>query len=780
MTRPRGRIVDVLRLIGLFWSAVAIRALPWRSVFDEGRVYFEGNDAYYHARRILYSVIQFPDFLRSDPYINYPHGGQAIWSPLFDGGLAWLVHVTLGSPDEGTLARLLVWVPPVLGGAAVVATYLLTRKVFGEVAAWIAACLLALLPAHFSYSQIGFVDHHVAVALVSVVLLACGMHFVDSGASQARGWRREGRVALALGLALGGALLLWPGMLLHVALLEAAFLMVLVSQASRSEAGFVAGRLAAAHGLAFALVAPLSIGVTWRVWGDFSPVVTSSFQPWFFACLCAYFGCYFALCRRLGERLSPGQRTVIALASALGVLLASALFVSELSAGLGDAWKWFTKRESFQATVAESKPLLFQGTRFSLAFAERTLSRFIYLFPLVMGLAWSAFRRHAQPAPRLLLVWWAGALFAATLLQTRFFNSLSIPWAMLAGWGASEALSWASSRLRGLREVRWKRWALHLSTPAVFVWVLWPCFAEYRRYLVDQLHWIQGRALVRTHVETRKRLLVDLASWLRENTPTTSGFVEPDMQPEYAVLSNWADGHVLTYEARRPTVVNNFGDDIGRQNLVLSELYYRVDEDQASRILDRLGARYVIFEYRKTRSRVELSGVSMNVRLFFYDGEEGEESSAFRFGKARRIERSVSAVRRHRLVYETEPKPHASNPQRSGFKLYEHVAGARLRGLAPAGARVEARLALTTNRGRSIDFVSSTRADDGGRYELRLPYSNVGSPPAVRSADQYEVRSAGQVRRAVLYERDVLEGREVAGPDFAAPAVAAGAGRGEG
>ena len=79
-----------------------------------------------------------------------------------------------------------------------------------------------------------------------------------------------------------------------------------------------------------------------------------------------------------------------------------------------------------------------------------------------------------------------------------------------------------------------------------------------------------------------------------------------------------------------------------------------------------------------------------------------------------------------------------------------------------------ARLPLETNRGRRVIFVSSSEADERGHYTLRLPYSNRDGPASIRSAGEYELRSAGQQARAVIREIDVLDGLVVAGPDFAA------------
>ena len=55
---------------GLFAAALLIRLLPWTTVYEGPRTIFMGNDAYYHMRRVVYGLHQFPDWLDFDPYLN--------------------------------------------------------------------------------------------------------------------------------------------------------------------------------------------------------------------------------------------------------------------------------------------------------------------------------------------------------------------------------------------------------------------------------------------------------------------------------------------------------------------------------------------------------------------------------------------------------------------------------------------------------------------------------------------------------------------------------------
>jgi asparagine N-glycosylation enzyme membrane subunit Stt3 len=242
------------------------------------------------------------------------------------------------------------------------------------------------------------------------------------------------------------------------------------------------------------------------------------------------------------------------------------------------------------------------------------------------------------------------------------------------------------------------------------------------------------------------------------------------VRPEYAVLSHWTDGHILEYVARRPTVVDNFGDDLGEENFALSEEYYLAEEPRASQILDQLGVRYAIFEYRVLPFRREVGPRTILSRLFFADGAASEEAVAVHEFQARKVAQAVPAVARHRLVFESRPKQRGRRVP--AFKVYEHVRGALLSGAAEPGTRVEAHLDLETNQGRRFAFVATAMADEFGRFTLRFPYATQGAPPAVRTADHVELRGAGGSARVVVREADVREGRTVAVPPFAAQGAA--------
>ena len=121
----------------------------------------------------------------------------------------------------------------------------------------------------------------------------------------------------------------------------------------------------------------------------------------------------------------------------------------------------------------------------------------------------------------------------------------------------------------------------------------------------------------------------------------------------------------------------------------------------------------------------------------------------------------AAALARHRLIYESEGIGKRDPPS---YKVYEFVPGARIVGAAPAGARVRLKLPLRSNRGRSLVHTASSVADAGGRYLLRVPYANVGGPPAVEIAADYALECGDEVMRVSVRETDVRAGAEVRGP----------------
>lgn len=718
----------------IFALALAIRSLQWTSVLVADRVIFFGNDAYYHMRRILYALGRFPETLEFDRYVNFPQGAKVIWPPLFDVAIALLLRPFHQPSNEDLVERIVIWIPPLLGALTVLVLFFLAKRTFGFAVAVVSSLILSVLSAHVWYSQIGFVDHHAAVALFSTLLLASAMDLF-SELSIGRDNRTNIFAKAALMAIMAGAiLLLWPGAILYVVMVQIGLLFLLLTRATREEARRVARVLALANAISFAIIFPFSAFNTWPQWSEFSSVVLSRFQPWFFGVLAIYgLACtlLWELPRLANRGMTLRARAIQAVAVGAMALGASALFFPELLLATSDAWQWMGQANDFQSMVAESRPLLLVQDRLGVEIAELRLSRFLYLFPpAAIALAWTT-RERPDRAALLLFLAWSVTLCTITFLQKRFFNTFSVALALTAGWSCV----WAYRTLTKRLSAKLPRQLVVVLLTTSSLWLLWPTLRAYGPALDNQIRVLRGEPVALRPYEIKKLVLQQAAEWLREHTPETSGFFDATQQPEYGILASWDYGHMIKYLARRPTVLGNFGDDVGVMNFTRGRRVFDSSRREAAARLEELRVRYLIVgpdsEWRPLEKQL-------------YDG-------------------NGSGMGRFRLLYESV-LPELSERRR--FKIFEFVRGAVVVGRAPEGQRVMANLSLLTNLGERTLFKVSTIADANHKYRFRLPYANRGSPEAVRTPTEYLISSSGDQTVISISERQVQTGAQVAGPNF--------------
>ncbi len=718
------------------WAAVAsvallawvVRALPVRNVFIDGHVYFTDSDSYYHLRRIAYNLASFPSTLDHDPYLNFPVGAKAIWPQTLDWLLALLVWPFYEAGAEPSYESFLAWVPPALGALTVWAVFRIVATHFGAREAVGASLVLAVLPAHFWYSQVGFLDHHAAVAFTATLLLGSTMGIVkvcvDPPETDAAFLRR----GVGLGLLQALNLAIWPGGILYVALAQGPLLGVALfgeTPAARKRALHCIMRSSI---VAFLAIAPLSLGNEWPQWGPYSAVVLSNFQPWWFA---ASF--LFALISAQAFARVSGATgaTRVGIAAVVGGLLIalSAVFLPELGASFTESAQWLGKTDSFQALVGESVPLFVLHGKFTTDIASSRLSYFFYLFPIVVlvcALAWRGTEKHA---PLYAFILWAVVLFGFTLLQKRFFNTLSVPLAIAFGIALVRTHDLIRSRLKVVPPVA------AISTILLALVLLWPCFGVYRAELRGATQGNEGSPPVRNLRIEANILRAEMTSWLRRNTPPTRSFVNEEGAPEYGVMARWGEGHFISYTARRPAVMGNFGDDLGREHFLLARSFFGATPERAEKILEELDVRYVVI-----RSMSESR--SMAKTLFERDG---------------------SRLGRYRLVHEVRPHRGLALPS---YKIFEFVPGAELVGTAPARSLVKATLALTTNLGRETQVEAVGLSDAKGRYRVRLPYATGGEAGGLTTSPHYRVTSDGRTVEVAVDDLAVVQGTVVEGPSF--------------
>ncbi len=701
-------------------AAFLIRLLPLRSVFLEGRgagVHFTDSDAYYHVRRILYDLAAFPETLSFDAYLNFPAGAKAIWPQTFD----WLIAAALwpfGFADNpSAVEHVIVFVPPLLGAATVYALHRIASATFEPVVAHLAAAVLALLPAHYWYSQLGFVDHHAAVALCSTVLFGMGLRVVRR-AETGRVGRGD---AIGFGALLAFNLLIWPGALLHVVLALTVLLWRGVFSGDPAVRFALLEVVWLSGAVAWLGVAPWSLGNDWPQWGPYSAVVLSNFHPWFLAAV-TLSSWLAARVDRQRPDATQGSRVALALVVAGVVVVASFLAIPELAASIRDSSQWLGRSDAFQALVGESVPLFTLHGQFTTAIAKSRLSWFVFAFPLAaLWLAWRC-RTEAGRSATWAVLFWGAVLFGFTLAQKRFFNTFSV-WMSLAM--AATVVELAKQRF--VRPQQRK-----VTAAAICALFMLPALAFYK----GPLRMLGAEAVEANPRIDANRARRELVNWLREHTPETVGYLDTDGSPEYGVLARWGEGHFITQGARRPAVMGNFGDDLGRDHFLLARSFFNSAPERASDILDELKVRYVVIA-SVSESR------SMARRLFRADG---------------------ARLGRYCFVHEIGG---ISGLQVPAYKVFEFVKGAVLEGRAAPRSLVKVELERTTRDGRPSLYEEVVETDPQGRYRVRVAHPTRAHPGGVATAGRYRVSSVGGETWVEVLPVAVTEGQVVVVPDLA-------------
>lgn len=732
----------------LFALALAVRLLPWREVMRDGPPFFFGNDAWYHARRVLWTLHHFPNVLHRDPFVRPPDGAEIIWPPLFDAASAALALLLADPSDSTSVERVLVLIPPVLGALTVLGTWWLGRRLFGRATGLLAGLLLSWLPAHALYSRIGYLDHHVAVAGLSLVLLVACIALAIRVGSRAGSAATAGLAGAAQALALST----WPGMILEVALLHAVVCGWALSRPSGKAARTLFARLAWADLVALGLLAPFAWGARWEEWGLWSPLVLSRFQPVVIGL--AAIGA-FAASAALPRDEAPllGRRRLLAVAALAAPALCILLLAPELvRGGLAQGFDWFARTESFQSMVADSRPLFFRRGRLDATTSVRHLGLALFLAPLWLALGWREARRRKSAALMCWLVWTA-ALLGVALAQSRFTAQLAPVYTIAVAF----FLVRIAQRVPGAAPLR--RAVLGVSTLALFA----PCLATWWPSFEDLAGAARGQPHRPGGWEARRLRLEQLGRWIGVHTPPTPGYLARDAQPGWGVLTQWADGHLLRYVSRRPMVVDNFGDDAGAEGFALAESFWaETDPERAERLLDRLAARYVVVEARPVAGRGRLPPSAMLTRLALGDGSATGSAPALAFGRTPATDQSIGALGGLRLVHEIAP-PRGAPPHRA-LKLFEHVPGAFVVGEAGPGAPVAAEIDVATPAGRRFTWRTEGRAGPDGRFRLRVPYATGRRSPGVETGRRLRVNVDGRASEISVPEAAVRSGLTLASP----------------
>jgi dolichyl-diphosphooligosaccharide--protein glycosyltransferase len=719
-------------LLAAVVAAALVRLQGWHSVWAGDRLVPPVGDSYYHVRRAFYSAEHWPALLRFDPLVSFPVGSWIPWPPLHDLLLA-AASRALGGGIPG-IERAAAWLPPVLAALTVLPVYAAGARLGGRALGLLAAWLVALLPIHVAYSDVGNADHHCSVSLIGAAWLASSLWAATPTANV------RVRALAQVGIATARLLMLltFPGSLLYLGVADGAQIGILaLAGRSRARAAHALGLLAGAL-----LVAPVIGWLGPPVGGPFSGIALS----WLHVTALLTLATVAAACAAL-ERARPatgaGTRALRTAAVAAGAALV-ALAIPRLRESVLAAAGFVGKSEPWAALNAEQLPLWRGMDLRSWIRPLRFYGGFAYAIPLVPLVALRAARDPERREPARILAAWTAAFGALAFLQVRYGSD----YAPAAAVGFALLLHESVRALRGRLGVAGARLVVGLAAAAAAVPLLWPPLAALAA---------SGRAptpAAAPELATSSGTLYRFAEQVRAATPETPGFDDPREQPQYSILAPPNIGHVLHWVAHRATATDNFGPYAGSSHFQEASAFDSLpSEEEAFALARRLGARYVVtmeYGWRPPGSLAQ--------RLHAEDGLARDEAP--RWERFRLVTEGPRGGQPLTVLFGL-PAPRHAVP----YKLYEVVEGALLEVSAAPGSEVDAELTVATPTGRRFRYRAQATVDASGMTQIRVPYASETDAPASPEGP-WRVYVGEQVREVVVDERAVREGARVAVETF--------------
>jgi oligosaccharyl transferase (archaeosortase A-associated) len=732
----QGRRSEPAELVAVLILGFLLRIFAGRYSLTEKGILLPGYDEYYHMRRILFTVIHFPNTLWFDSYLNYPQGLEITWPPLFDQISAALC-VALGQHSKSGVELAASFVPLIIGLIAIVVVYYIVRELFDHKVALLAALMTALAPYYLLYTMFAALDHHCLEVLFLLIILLFMIMCIS---------RKEKKYlyTFACGVAMAALAYTWQGADIYLAifLLYAAVQITLDLKEGKSPKE-TATMLLAAYAIAFVLVLPF--GNT----------------DWLSASFHGIGAMIIALCIMFALAYITAKRKISWKAFPLSILIISALFaiLSEIDGGFlglgtliqsGVEYIWGGE---MIGKIGEAEPLIYDAETFSqVAFSMLGLNLLYTLGGMVASLIY--IRRSAGPKRQgqILLLIWIAATLILTLGQSRFLYVSTIAMGILISIMLFYLLELVNKRHQEAEPAPSARYSRLL---AGFLFLL----------LVLPTAWDASSFADSSPPAVTSDWQESLA-WLKENSNTTSFFEAPQKAAEYSVMNWWDYGNWVLYLAERPVVANNFQAGVADA----AKFYLSENEEEATAVLDARGSKYIIADNKLIYGKLASLTTWANEDLSSYIREEDYGSQFLAVPQEKLYNTTLgklylfdgAGTGRFRLIYESKTFV-GSSPPKSEVKIFEYVPGALIKVRAGPDQKVGALLNMTTNQRREFIYINEGKAN-GDSFEIRVPYStqnrygcHATSPYLVYSGNQ----AGAKVKNLDVSEEDVMLGRTI-------------------
>jgi dolichyl-diphosphooligosaccharide--protein glycosyltransferase len=231
----------------------------------------------------------------------------------------------------------------------------------------------------------------------------------------------------------------------------------------------------------------------------------------------------------------------------------------------------------------------------------------------------------------------------------------------------------------------------------------------------------------------------------------------PTAHPAWGVVSRFDFGHLIALWAERPVVASPFGQAQVHQqgNARASAVLAARTDDEAYQQARRTGARYIL--------------ASPFGPILGYEDAPREETWAHRL-----LDGGGLDTAHFRLLHDS--KEQRARPGGGTFaRVVEVVEGAVIEGRTGAGSSVRLELTLRDNNGQRLQYVRAARADDGGRFRIRVAHpTDVRRADTVSAEGPYVLYRDGRPDTVEVSEAQVQTGATVVVPEPSLGAKAEG------
>jgi hypothetical protein len=412
-------VTDKFRLT-LVWLAgaicsVAVALAPLATALSNGQYIPTGQDAFYHARRILDAAgpVGFYEF---DRFMHMPEGSLITWPWGFDYVMSLIVRVAHGVFGADPM-KALDQIPMAAFPFAIALVVLICRRLgLGILPTLIAVLFTAFFPLNQSIYAVGAVDHHFAEHLLVLGSLLAGLAWLQAEHSIPR--------AAVAGVVLGIAPAIHNGLFILQLPLAVALLLWWLNRRSLPSttlhfgvALVVSTALAALPSFAFRDGRFEFYTLSWfHVYASAATAITLVLLSRF-----AFSGRNLALLVVLGT---------LAMAPLAGQMVIANKFLSATVEGMG------------QISEAQSLVKMYGIGGFAMLFVHHTM--LVLLLPITLGLiVWQLWKQRRSEAAVFWVASFMGLVLLAMQMRMHYFGSfaLLLPWlVMIQSWVSGWAL----------------------------------------------------------------------------------------------------------------------------------------------------------------------------------------------------------------------------------------------------------------------------------------------------------------------------------------------------